>query len=140
MGRLFVSGQLPPHRVTPDDAHLRGDEAIRDEVRLPGTRTPTPCWTTRTCWSSSCRMIRADFRLIGTYLPRPPTRLSTPISAYTGSEDEDVPVEGLREWAAATGTAFDHRVSPGGHFYLLDDPEALVKDLAGHLAVGSVVG
>ncbi|MEU3705402.1 alpha/beta fold hydrolase [Streptomyces anulatus] len=139
-GRLFVSGQLPPHRVTPDDVHLRGDEAIRDEVRRLGDPNADTVLDDPDLLELVMPAIRADFRLIGTYLPRPATRLSTPISAYTGSEDEDVPVEGLREWAAATATAFDHRVSPGGHFYLLDDPEALVKDLADHLAVGSVAG
>ncbi|MFB7455030.1 thioesterase II family protein [Streptomyces sp. NPDC056188] len=144
-GRLFVSGQLPPHRVVPKSVHLHGDDAIVEEVRRLGDPDAGTVLDDADLRELVLPAIRADFRLIGTYLPRPVTPLATPVTAYVGSEDEQVPVEGLREWAAVSATGrFDHRVYPGGHFYLMDDPEALVRDLAGrltgHLAAARAAG
>ncbi|MEU5365836.1 alpha/beta fold hydrolase [Streptomyces sp. NPDC005925] len=138
VGRLFVSGQLPPHRVTPDDVHLRGDDAIQETVRGLGDPNADAVLDDPDLRELVMPAIRADFRLIGTYLPRPATALDTSVTAYAGADDEDVPAEGLKEWAATTAPGrFDHRVYPGGHFYLLDEPEVLVRDLADHLAAAS---
>ncbi|WP_326609082.1 alpha/beta fold hydrolase [Streptomyces scopuliridis] len=138
---LFVSGQLPSHRVVPKNVYRRGDDAIVDEVRRLGDPDAGTVLDDPDLRELVLPAIRADFHLIGTYLPRPVSPLATPVTAYVGDGDEEVPVEGLREWAAATATGrFDHRVYPGGHFYLLEDPEALVRDLAGHLTTASVAG
>jgi pyochelin biosynthetic protein PchC len=138
---LFASGQLPPHRVQPKSVHLCGDDAIVAEVRRLGDPNAGTVLDDPDLRELVLPAIRADFRLIGTYLPRPVTPLDTPVTAYVGALDDEVPVEGLREWAAATATGrFDHRVYPGGHFYLLDDPESLVRDLAGKLTAAPVTG
>lgn len=140
-GWLFASGQLPPHRVEPKSVHLRGDDAIVAEVRRLGDPDADTVLDDPDLRELVLPAIRADFRLIGTYLPRPATPLATPVVAYAGTEDDQVPVEGLREWAAVTTTGrFAHRVYPGGHFYLMEDPEALVRDLAGHLTAARVTG
>ncbi|MFR9673722.1 thioesterase II family protein [Streptomyces sp. TR06-5] len=137
---LFASGQLPPHRVVPKGVHREGDEAIMEEVRRLGDPQAGTVLDDPDLRELVLPAIRADFRLIGTYLPRPAVPLATPVTAYVGEDDEDVPVEGLRMWSAATGTAFDHRVFPGGHFYLLQDPEPVVLDVAGRLAPAAVAG
>jgi pyochelin biosynthesis protein PchC len=138
---LFVSGQRPPHRVAPKNVHLSGDDAIVAEVRRLGDPDADTVLDDPDLRDLVLPAIRADFRLIGTYFPRPASPLATPVTAYVGDSDEEVPVESLREWAATTATGrFDHRVYPGGHFYLLADPEALVRDLAGHLTAASVAG
>lgn len=139
LARLFVSGQLPPHRVVPRDLHLRGDGAILEEVRKLGDPTAETVLDDPDLRELVLPAIRADFRLIGTYLPRPVTPLATPVTAYVGEDDEDVPVDELRTWAEATATGrFDHRVYPGGHFYLLDETEKLVRDLADQLTATAV--
>ena len=139
LARLFVSGQLPPHRVLPKDLHLRGDDAILAEVRKLGDPTADAVLDDPDLRELVLPAIRADFRLIGTYLPRPVTPLPTPVTAYVGDADEDVPVEALRAWADATTTGrFGHRVYPGGHFYLLDETEDLVRDVADQLTAAAV--
>lgn len=138
---LFASGQLPPHRVTPRNVHLRGDDAIVEEVRRLGDPTADTVLDDPDLRELVLPAIRADFRLIGTYLPRPATPLATPVTAYVGQDDAQVPEEGLKDWADTTSTGrFDHRVYPGGHFFLLQDPQPLVTDLAGHLAPAPVAG
>lgn len=137
--RLFVSGQLPPHRVTPRGVHRRDDDGIMEEVRRLGDPDAGEVLDDPDLRELVMPAIRADFRLIGTYLPRRVPPLGAPVTAYVGADDAQVPVEGLKEWAKTTSTGrFDHRVYPGGHFYLLQDPESVVRDVADHLTAASV--
>ncbi|MDT0270074.1 thioesterase domain-containing protein [Streptomyces sp. DSM 44915] len=132
---LFVSGQLPPHRVVPSDVHRQGDDAILAAVRQLGDPGAEAVLADPDLRELVLPAIRADFRLIGGYQPRPVTPLRGPVAAYAGADDPDVPAAGLREWAAATADGpFHHRTLPGNHFYLIPGAAPLLADLSERLA------
>ncbi|HST66136.1 MAG TPA: thioesterase domain-containing protein, partial [Mycobacteriales bacterium] len=63
----------------------------------------------------------------------PSPRLRCPVTALTGDDDPVVDPAQAAEWAARTSGAFDLRVFPGGHFYLVEQADAVREVLAGTL-------
>jgi surfactin synthase thioesterase subunit len=130
---LFVSGQGAPQLPRevqhwtrlPDDAFVRAlgqlnpDQPLEEIPReLLELMLPT---------------LRADVGLYENYrcLPEPP--LDTPITALGGSEDHLVPLEELAAWGAQTTAFRGVRLRPGHHFYLVQDREAVLAELAAAL-------
>jgi surfactin synthase thioesterase subunit/glycosyltransferase involved in cell wall biosynthesis len=66
------------------------------------------------------------------YVEGPP--LSCPIRAYGGVEDPNVSREHLEAWAGQTEASFKLRMFAGGHFFLTQSREALLKELVRDLA------
>ncbi|MEZ4681370.1 MAG: alpha/beta fold hydrolase [Caldilineaceae bacterium] len=78
-------------------------------------------------------LLRADFTLVETYQYRAGPRLSCPIVAYGGTEDERASKDDLMAWQTLTeSTSALHRL-PGGHFYLKDQANALLTIVANYL-------
>ncbi|WUN29636.1 alpha/beta fold hydrolase [Kitasatospora sp. NBC_00315] len=77
--------------------------------------------------------LRADFKLVADYRPDPVRVLPVPVTAYGGTSDPEVPIEELLSWSAATSAAFEHRLFPGGHFYLERHEADLVPDIGARL-------
>lgn len=59
--------------------------------------------------------------------------MKCPISALTGDSDPKTTVEEASAWARHTSGAFDPQVFPGGHFYLTDQADQVIKILDRHL-------
>jgi medium-chain acyl-[acyl-carrier-protein] hydrolase len=78
--------------------------------------------------------LRADFEMYETYVYSPEPPLTTPISAYAGSQDTRVSREHLEAWREQTTADFSLREFPGGHFFLHTAAallmEALCRDLS----------
>ncbi|PRY17002.1 thioesterase II family protein [Pseudosporangium ferrugineum] len=75
-------------------------------------------------------VIRADYRLIERYQPAlPPSALNIPLVVYYGDQDEDVNADKVSTWAATTRSHFSTRAFPGGHFYLDQHAETVVRDM-----------
>jgi surfactin synthase thioesterase subunit len=57
--------------------------------------------------------------------------LRVPVTALRGADDTLVTTEQVLGWAEATVKTFDHVELPGGHMYLVDHPEALLRAVSG---------
>jgi surfactin synthase thioesterase subunit len=71
--------------------------------------------------------IRADFRLVDNWMPGPLKPLTTPLSVFGGERDPRVSPESLAGWSAYAGSSFSLRLFGGGHFYLRERGDELVK-------------
>lgn len=81
--------------------------------------------------------VRADFRLVAGYRYRRPQPLRIGITLINGVDDDHVKAERVAGWARETILPVDIRWAPGGHFYLRDDPQPVLKVLQ---ALTSTVG
>ncbi|WP_069816832.1 thioesterase II family protein [Streptomyces sp. TP-A0874] len=132
---LYVSARSAPHRVSPKQTYLGGDEALLDEVRRLGG-TDAELLTDPDLSELLMPAIRADFRIVGTYGPRPATPVRCPVTAYAGESDPAVEPADVAAWSEVAPAGFESKVLPGGHFYLLEQHDAVVGDLARRLDPG----
>ncbi|WP_431043670.1 thioesterase II family protein [Streptomyces sp. P1-3] len=133
LARLFVSARRPPHKVVPSQAYLGGDDALIAEVRRLGG-TDSSLLDDPDMRELVLPAIRADFRIVGTYEPRPPVALGCPIVAYAGDSDPAVNMTDMRAWRDVATGGFAAREFHGGHFYLTGQRPALLRDLAARMA------
>ncbi|MFC8718965.1 thioesterase II family protein [Kitasatospora sp. NPDC057198] len=129
---LHVSSRKAPHRITRNPAHLGTDQEIVAELHALGG-TETRLLDDPDLFELLMPAIRADFRIVGSYPARPVRRLGCPVSGYVGDRDAGVTPADMAAWADAGTGPFDLRVFPGGHFYLAEHREALVRDLAARI-------
>lgn len=132
---LVVSGAPSPGDHRPGDLHLR-DEAELVVVlrRLGGTAAEIlddP--ELRAVWLPD---IRRDFRLLDTYryVEGPP--LGSPVTALTGRGDPEAPLDSVRRWRSHTGSSFELRTFPGGHFYLVEEKAGVIDEVLRRLTPG----
>jgi medium-chain acyl-[acyl-carrier-protein] hydrolase len=71
--------------------------------------------------------LRADFTLLETYEYVPEAPLTCSISAYCGTEDEEVSAEEMAGWKVQTSGAFKLKMVPGGHFFIHGQQDLLVE-------------
>jgi len=70
--------------------------------------------------------IRADFAVFETYEYRPERLLGCPIVVLTGRDDAEVPPAHSLPWSRETTGPAEHRVLPGGHFFLRSAQEEVL--------------
>lgn len=125
-----VSGFEAPSRVRRKtrerSLHLYDDEALRRELLALGG-TPDDILRDDQFWQPFMNLIRGDLRLFERWRPDPraPT-LPVPLSSFVGDADRLVGVQGCAYWEYFTTDWRGLDVLPGGHFYFLSDPGALV--------------
>lgn len=133
---LFVSGRPGPAADgRPPD--LRTDEELWAELaRLGGTGRAA---------LGDDRMrrlllpvLRADFRMNAGYRPSSGTVLSCDVVAYRGVHDTEATAAQVAAWRGVTAGGFAVREFPGGHFYLVPAPPALLAELAGRVRAATV--
>ena len=76
---------------------------------------------------------RADLRLLDRYAPRAGRRLSCPITAFGGRDDVDFPASDIHAWRMHTTGSFAAHVIDGGHLFLDEAPEPLLRLVAENL-------
>ncbi|MFF0589630.1 thioesterase II family protein [Streptomyces sp. NPDC003781] len=123
---LFVSGRRAPSAVRPsEDMHKRSDALLIEGVRrLSGTDDQV--FEDEELVRMVLPAIRADYRAVETYEPRPGDRLRCPVTVLTGDRDTMTTVEEARAWEHHTDGPSELHVFPGGHFYLNDRPQAVL--------------
>ncbi|MCG8915267.1 alpha/beta fold hydrolase [Actinokineospora sp. PR83] len=127
---LFASGRRAPSVHRPGSVHLYNDEELLAELKEvggPDTGPPVDEEVLRAFLPA----IRRDYRAIETYTYRPGPGLRCPIVALTGDRDPRVGVDDMRSWRSHTTAAFDLAVFPGGHFYLVEQVEAVARAIRG---------
>ncbi|MFJ7243241.1 thioesterase II family protein [Kitasatospora sp. NPDC098652] len=130
--RLFVSAGRAPSLPRDSAVHLMSDDGMLEEiVRLGGTDE-------RILDAPALReliipALRADYTAIETYLAAPDAVVPQPITALVGETDANATVEQVAQWERHTTGGFSLRVFPGGHFYVAEQLDAVVRLLTAHL-------
>lgn len=125
---LFVSGRAAPGARAGGTKHLGDDDTLWDEVRRLGG-TDASVLGEATIRALVLPVLRSDYRVSETYQPQPGRLLACPVTAFAGDTDPEVTVDEMRRWAGLTQGAFDLRVFPGQHFYLVAEQAAVVAAL-----------
>ncbi|MFJ5557175.1 thioesterase II family protein [Streptomyces sp. NPDC093250] len=126
---LHVSSRKAPHRLTPRDLHRQGDDALIAELRRLGG-TDTALLDDPDIRKLVLPAVRADFTIVGTYGPRTPTPVCCPVHAWIGDADQSTAVGEMDAWGDVAPGGFRLRVLPGGHFYLVEQYDAVVRGIS----------
>ena len=128
---LMVSGANAPHiesghiRCTADASE---HEVISDIANLGGT--PRALLEDRSLMRSLLPIIRADYKVLESYCPHPPSPLlDCSLIACAGHADHCVSRTGIEAWSQYTGSAFSAHWFEGGHFYLTELHHPWVEQL-----------
>lgn len=125
---LFVSGSPTPD--VPEALpiyNLDDEEFVEGLKRFDGT--PKEILENREILSVFLPMLRADFTLIDTYCESEVTVLKCPIMSFGGDSDNDAKPEEVREWGKYTNTRFDYKIYPGGHFFIKEHEDNLLRTI-----------
>jgi surfactin synthase thioesterase subunit len=76
-------------------------------------------------------LLRADVAMHEAYVPRAGLPLTIPVTALRGAEDTLVTLAQAEQWRTVTSAAFSYTELPGGHMYLADSPEPLMRVVTG---------
>lgn len=128
--RVFVSGcrALHLHRSrTPAEADL-SDEGLIEELRVLGA-TPEELLRNPEFTAFLLPTFRADLSLFAGYSYRPGPPLSCPVSVFGGTRDPRVAEEHLHGWAALTDGPARVEMFPGGHLFLLQERERMLRSI-----------
>ncbi|AIS02177.1 thioesterase II family protein [Streptomyces glaucescens] len=74
--------------------------------------------------------IRNDYRAVTRYRPDPEAAVDTPVLCLTGDRDPRVTPEEAAAWKRHTTAGFRLEILPGGHFFLTDHADSVVRLIA----------
>jgi medium-chain acyl-[acyl-carrier-protein] hydrolase len=131
---LFVSGHRAPHLPSrrrpihhlPDDAFIAGVRELKG--------TPAEFFNDPELVTLCLPMLKADFRMVETYVELGGERLSCPLLALGGDADPTVPPGDLAAWHMATTGRFRTILVEGDHFYVNTARSSLIANLWRELA------
>jgi pyochelin biosynthetic protein PchC len=129
---LHVSSREAPHRVVPRELYLDEDAALIAELRRLGG-TDTALLDDPDVQDFVLPVLRADLSIVDTYGPRPAAPVACPVHAWIGDADPSTPVGEMNAWADVAPCGFRLRVLPGGHFYLVEQHDAVLRVLSDQL-------
>lgn len=126
VARLFVSGSPGPWSPRARRATGLDDEQFLAEVEtLAGYRHAA--FDDPDMRGMLLPVLRADVEMHENYRATSTEPLSVPITALRGERDEMVSREQAEQWAGVTRGPFAYRELPGGHMYLVDEPERVLR-------------
>lgn len=127
--RLVVSAARPPHRVLPGAPHELDDAGLVDWMtRLGGA--PAELLANADLLGLLLPTLRADLTLCANFFASAEhDQVRVPITALAGDGDPLASAADVAQWERWTSGWFDLRVLVGGHFYLNDDPRAVLSAL-----------
>jgi pyochelin biosynthetic protein PchC len=129
---LFASARRAPSRHRDESVHQRDDEALIREIKeLNGTNSAV--LGEEELMRMILPTIRSDFRAAETYRFQGEQTLNCPITALVGKDDPKATVDEADAWREHTTGEFVLKVFTGGHFYLAEQQEAVLKLIAEQL-------
>ncbi len=131
---MLLSGSRAPHMPSDEDPiHPLPDDELVDELhRLGGT--PKEVLDNDELMRLLLPLLRADFELNETYEHQPENPFDVPVAAYGGLDDEECPPETIEGWKQFTQGPFRRRMFEGGHFFLHEVPDELLREIQRDLA------
>lgn len=126
---LVISAIEGPSANHDGNLHQQNDNVLKQELKkLNGTSVNLDDFPELA--DMVLPMMRNDYRLIETYRPAEPRSLVTaPICVMVGDSDDELSPGDAEAWEQETKEAFEIHSFPGGHFYLVDETEAVVQVL-----------
>ncbi|WP_042410811.1 thioesterase II family protein [Streptacidiphilus carbonis] len=130
--RLFASGRRAPSVFRPETVHRLDDAGLLAEIRrLNGTSSLV--LDDDELMRAALPALRADYQAAELYRARPDAAVHCPITVLTGDRDPKTSLDDAQAWAAhTTSDSFDVQVFPGGHFFLSDQTDDVIKLLDQH--------
>jgi surfactin synthase thioesterase subunit len=126
---LIVSACAEPRRAAGDDTPA-GEDGLTDAQILALVRalggTPEEYLSDPRVLNFIMPVLRADLKVKVSYQYRPEQPLDVPITAITATEDTRASDESMTGWRDQTARRFQRATLPGGHFALLEQPDAAV--------------
>jgi surfactin synthase thioesterase subunit len=133
--RLFASGRRAPSTYRDDKIHLRDDAGILAELRtLSGTASTL--LGEDELMRAALPALRADYRATETYRCVADVTVACPITVLTGDSDPKTTLDEAEAWAQHTTSTLDMQVYSGGHFFLTDHADEIIKLLHQHFLTG----
>ncbi len=126
---LFVSGcQAPQLRPSePPCSHLP-DADFMDRVRQYGG-VPDFVAQDEELMDIFLPILRADFKMMETYVYREEPPLECPVTALGGLSDPKFDREKIIAWDIQTSMGFSAHFFPGGHFFLTDSEPSVLNQI-----------
>ncbi|MEU8775860.1 alpha/beta fold hydrolase [Streptomyces sp. NPDC048606] len=135
---LIVSGRRSPVIDRREGLHALDDEALIAHVAgLAGT--DTELLARADMRELILPSLRGDYRAVENHRHEPGPALATPVSVLCGESDPRAGLAEAMRWRELTGAAFTFRGFPGGHFYLVEQHEAVVRAVTEDLAAFTAV-
>lgn len=129
---LFISGTRIPSIPEPNPIFQLPDEIFKKELgRFEGT--PKEILDNQELLDFFLPMLRADFTMDETYYDDRVTVLHTPIFTFAGDKDQEADERAIREWEKYTCSVFDYNIYEGGHFFLRDHEDEIIKKVLGYM-------
>lgn len=134
---LFVSAFRAPHgRTSEIPDHTLPDEQFRGRLReFDGT--PEQVLADEGLMDVLVPILRADLAVSSTRLPVEGTPLRCPVTAFAGTEDREVAVGEVAQWARHTSGEFTLKAVPGSHFFLHSHRDVLLEEIGRRLCEGT---
>lgn len=132
---LFASGRRAPSAWRDEKVHLKDDDGVLAEVRaLNGTASSL--LGDDELMRAVLPALRADYKAIETYRCAPDVTVSCPITTLTGDSDPKTSMDEARAWRGHTSGTFDLQVFAGGHFFLTDHADDIIKTVEQRMQPG----
>ena len=133
--RLFVSARRAPSAHRDERVHLRDDDGMIAEIRaLSGT--DTRALGDEEIMRMAMPSIRADYTAAETYRYQPGPLLRAPISVLVGENDPKATLDETRLWREHTSEETEMKVFSGGHFYLMQHQQEVLRLIRDRLTTG----
>ncbi|MGE2735113.1 thioesterase II family protein [Mycolicibacterium vaccae] len=123
---LFVSAVAAPGRVGFEDIPDTDEGLLAAVSSMTGA---SPEFVQNSEFAAAILPTLKGLKAIATYDCPPDVRLSSPIHAFFGDDDEIATAEKVNPWAQRTTAEFTAREIPGHHFYLNDHLDEVVPDI-----------
>lgn len=130
---LVASARRAPQVIADDiKYYLLPDAEFRQRLReIEGT--PEEVLDSDELMELVLPLLRADFELVDTYPPSDLPPLDCPVTVFGGLADPEVRRDELEAWCEVTTNQCRLRMFPGGHFFLHDQRNALLRAIEQHL-------
>lgn len=137
---LLVSACAAPSRRGADRfGGLQDDAALVADLRRQGG-TPEAVFAHDELLRLTLALMRADYRVCGSFTPRTAQPLPLPVHAFAGRQDV-IGLQAVHAWAAETCEAFTLDGFDGGHFFIRSAEGVFLRALARRLGqIGAGAG
>ncbi|MEV5409874.1 alpha/beta fold hydrolase [Thermopolyspora sp. NPDC052614] len=130
--RLFASGRRAPSVFREETVHRMDDAGLLAEIRrLNGTSSLV--LDDAELMRAALPALRADYQAAELYRALPGATVNCPITVLTGDRDPKTSLDDAHAWARhTTCDSFEVEVFPGGHFFLTEQADDVIKLLRRH--------
>ncbi len=129
---LFVSAHPAPHRQRGGHLHRGPDAALLDDVRRLSEQ-PNPLLDDPALCELFLPGLRSDYRVVETYTCAQPRPLNSRITVFCPEQDPEIELDEADAWQATSHQPLHLQRWHGGHFYLIEQRQALIDAIAATL-------